>query len=269
MKNILVLGSSGMLGYGVSEYFSRHNYNVTKISRAEFDVLKSDIEVLSGFVNNSDLVINCIGIIKPMIAKNSELDVIKINGIFPRNLAMMCKKLNVKMVHVATDCVYTGRKGNYTELDYYDAEDLYGISKNCGDISECLVLRTSLIGPENGTQRSLLEWAFLQKGKSANGFTNHKWNGVSTIYFAEVVENIILNNLYKEGIFHLGSPDVVTKYELLKIFNDVFNLNMTITPVESSEYCDRSLSSIDKLASTVCTKTIEQQVRELKVFFSL
>lgn len=269
MKNVLVLGANGMLGYGVSEYFRRHNYSLIKVSRNEFDVTKSDIEDLSEYVKNADLVINCIGVIKPMISKNSDLDVIKINGVFPRNIAKMCKILHVKMVHVATDCVYTGRKGNYTELDYYDAEDLYGVSKNCGDISECMVLRTSLIGPENGTQRSLLEWTFQQKGKAVNGFTNHKWNGVSTVHFAEIVEKIISDNLYQEGLFHIGSPDIVTKYELLRIFNSVFNLNLSISPVESPEFCDRSLSSKYELMSRVCTKTIEQQVKELKIFFSL
>lgn len=269
MKNILILGANGMLGYGASEYFKRRGYNLTKLSRKDFDVIKSDIEDLTKFVQNADLVINCIGVIKPMISKNSDLDVIKINGVFPRNIAKLCKKLNVKMIHVATDCVYSGKKGNYTESDYFDADDLYGISKICGDFSECMVLRTSLIGPEKDAQRSLLEWAFRQKGKAVNGFTNHKWNGVSTIYFAEIIDNIIKNNLYKEGLFHIGSPNIVTKYELLKIFNDVFNLNMTITAVESSVFCDRSLNSVYKLSGKVSKKTIEQQVSELKLFFSL
>jgi dTDP-4-dehydrorhamnose reductase len=269
MKKILVLGSNGMLGYGVTAYFKKNSYNVTGLGRSEFDVTKHDISTIEKYIDGSDLVINCIGVIKPMIEKNTALDVLKVNCIFPQNLAKLCKKNNVKLIHVTTDCVFSGKTGNYNETDLYDADDLYGISKNGGDGAGCMVLRTSFVGPENGRSRSLLEWAFSQKGKSVNGFTNHRWNGVSSIYFAEIAGKILNENLYNEGIYHLYSPDTVAKFELLKIFDKVFNLGLKISPVEASVKCDRSLSSIHNLSSKIAAKTIESQITELKQFFNL
>ncbi|MFI5145056.1 MAG: NAD-dependent dehydratase, partial [Ignavibacteria bacterium] len=147
--------------------------------------------------------------------------------------------------------------------------DLYGISKNGGDGAECMVLRTSFVGPENGRSRSLMEWAFSQKNNSVKGFTNHRWNGVSSIYFAEIARKIIDENLYEEGVYHIYSPGTVTKYELLQIFDKVFKLGLTISPAEASEKCDRSMSSIHTLSSKIVTKTIESQMTELKHFFNL
>ena len=132
-----------------------------------------------------------------------------------------------------------------------------------------MTLRTSFIGPEKETKRSLLEWTFSQKGKTVSGFTNHYWNGVSTIYFAEIAENIVNEGLYKEGIIHLFSPDTVTKYELVSAFNQVFNLGMTVLPAEASEFCDRSLNSIYNITGKVSSKMIIQQIRELKDSFRL
>ena len=269
MNKVLVLGSGGMLGYGVSGYFIRAGYSVTGLSRGEFDVIRSDNSILNRHLPGNDLVINCIGVIKPMIDKYPILDVLKINGIFPRNLAILCRNAGVPLIHVGTDCAFTGRKGKYDENDLFDAGDLYGISKNCGDISGCMTLRTSFIGPEKNSSRSLLEWAFAQKGKTINGFTNHWWNGVSTLNFARIVETIIKENKYADGIFHIFSPDTLTKFELVSIFNDVFNLGMNINPVEAAESCDRSLSSAYPLASAVSRIPIREQVEELKDFFNL
>ena len=269
MKNILVPGSGGMLGYGVSSYLRKNGYNVKGLARNDFDVTKQDVTDIEKYIVKQDLVINCIGVIKPMIEKNSVQDVLKVNSIFPQNLAKLCRKNNVKLIHVTTDCVFSGKTGNYKETDLYDADDLYGISKNGGDGSECMVLRTSFVGPENGNSRSLMEWAFSQKNKSVKGFTNHRWNGVSSVYFAEICAKILNENLYKEGVYHIYSPDTVTKYELLQIFDKVFGLGLKISPAEAAEKCDRSMSSIHNLSSTIVTKTIETQVNELKHFFKL
>ncbi|HEY3249500.1 MAG TPA: sugar nucleotide-binding protein, partial [Ignavibacteria bacterium] len=189
--------------------------------------------------------------------------------IFPRNLAALCNYKNTPLIHVTTDCTYTGKKGIYNEKDYYDADDLYGISKNCGDIADCMTLRTSFIGPEKGTKRSLLEWTFSQKGKTVNGFTNHRWNGISTVNFARIAEKIMLDGLFEKGIFHIFSTDTVTKHELLTIFNEIFSLGMTINPIEGPEFCDRSLSSIHPLSGKVSILSVAEQVKELKEFFEL
>lgn len=269
MKKILVLGSNGMLGYGVSEYFRHSGLGVESLTRNEFDVLKQDIALLNKPLRNSDLVVNCIGVIKPTIEKYDPLDVIKINGIFPRNLARICKANKTPLIHVSTDCTFSGKKGRYNENDLFDADDLYGISKNCGDICECMTLKTSFVGPEKNTKRSLLEWAFSQKGKTISGFTNHFWNGVTTIQFAQIIEKIINQNLYREGLFHIYSPDTVTKFELVNLFNEIFSLNMHIKPVEAKEFCDRSLYSVYELSSKVSDISIKDQLINLKEFFKL
>jgi dTDP-4-dehydrorhamnose reductase len=220
------------------------------------------------FLDDADVVINCAGVIKPTIAKNSIEDVLKINSMFPRNLAKFCNRKGIKCFHITTDCVYTGRKGNYDESDYFDAGDLYGLSKNAGENKDCMTLRTSIIGEEKGQSRSLLEWAKSQAGKEVNGFTNHKWNGVTTLYLAEVIETILLNNLYQKGIFHIHSPNTVNKYELLQIFNDVYDLNLKINPVEAEEAVNRSLSSLYELTSKVCTRTLGEQIAAMREFFN-
>lgn len=269
MENILILGSGGMLGYAAANYFSNKGYNVKSLSRKEFDAVKSDVNILASDIENADILINCIGVIKQVIEKYTPYEVIKTNGILPRNLAKLCKAAGTAMIQITTDCAYSGKTGSYNENDMLDAEDLYGVSKAAGETSECMTLRTSIIGPERETSRSLLGWAFSQKGKTVNGFTNHKWNGVTTLQFSKLVEKIMLGGFYEQGIFHLHSPDTMTKYEMLGMFNEIFSLNLKINPVEALEFCDRSLSSVYPLSSRISTMPIKEQVKELKDFFNL
>lgn len=268
MEKILIIGSTGMLGYAVSSYYKSKGYNVVEISRKEFDIANDPMSKFETYLNGVDVVINCAGVIKPTIAKNTVENVLKINSLFPRNLAKVCNKNGIKCFHITTDCVYTGKKGNYTEKDYFDADDLYGLSKNAGENKDCMVIRTSIIGEEKGQSRSLLEWAKSQAGKEVNGFTNHKWNGVTTLYLAEVIENILKNNLYQKGIFHVHSPNIVDKYELLQIFNEVYELKFSkINATEAKDAVDRSIDTIYELSKIVCKKTLQKQVKEMREFF--
>lgn len=268
MGKILVIGSTGMLGYAVSEYLIRKNYDVVKLGRNDFDIGTEPHENFEKFLDGIDVVINCAGLIKPTIGKYPIEQAIRVNSIFPRNLALMTKARGIKCFHITTDCVYSGKKGNYNELDLFDAEDLYGMTKNAGENKDCMVLRTSIIGEEKNNSRSLLEWAKSQAGKDVNGFTNHLWNGVTTLYLVEVIENILNKNLYQTGIFHIHSPNTVNKYELLQIFDEVYQLNYTkINPVEAKDAVDRTLSSIYDLTQAVCTKKIDEQIEVMRVFF--
>ncbi len=269
MKNILILGSGGMLGYAVSEYFYSNGYSVKALNRSDFDAVTSDITTLSPHIKNADLVINCIGVIKQIIDNYTPYETIKINGVLPRNLAKLCKQSETAMIHITTDCAYSGKRGSYNENDMLDAEDLYGISKVAGETKDCMTLRTSIIGPERGTNRSLLGWALSQKGKTVNGFTNHKWNGVTTLQFAKLAEKIMLEGLYEEGLFHLYSPDTMSKFEIVSLFNEVFSLGMTVNPTEAAEFCDRTLGSVYPLSKNISVLSIEKQVEELKEFFNL
>lgn len=267
MKKIMVIGSTGMLGYAVSSYFKTNDYDIVEISRDQFDIANDPIDKLKSFMIGVGVVINCAGVIKPTIAKNSIENVLKINSLFPRNLAKLSDQLGIKCFHITTDCVYTGRKGNYSEEDFFDAEDLYGLSKNAGENKDCMTLRTSIIGEENNQSRSLLEWAKSQAGKEVNGFTNHLWNGVTTLYLAEIIETILTQGLFEKGLFHIHSPNTVDKYQLLQIFNRAYKLELKINPAEAKEPVDRSLSSIYDLSKNAAVKTIEQQVTEMQEFF--
>ncbi|MBN1299823.1 MAG: sugar nucleotide-binding protein [Melioribacteraceae bacterium] len=268
MEKILVIGANGMLGYAVSEYFKRKNYPVKALTRTEFDIAKDDIGRLETVVSEMDVVINCAGVIKPRIAEMPVEDVLTVNSLFPRNLARMCNRLDKKCFHITTDCVYTGKKGNYDENDYFDADDVYGLSKSGGDTAECMVLRTSIIGEEKGEKRSLLEWARSQTGKEINGFLNHDWNGVTTLYLAEIIEKILDESLYKKELYHIHSAQPLTKYELVSCFNDVYNLNMKINAVNAPTVINRTMKSVKDLSGKVCTKSIPQQVEEMEKFFA-
>ena len=267
MNKLTIFGAGGMLGYAVEEYFGRHGYNVNPIYRSDFDIGTDSHDRLRDLLRNTDVVINCAGVIKPRIAANSTEEVIRINSVFPNNLAKVCNEANILCFHITTDCVYSGKKGNYDELALVDAEDLYGLSKSGGDSADCMVLRTSIIGEEKGNNRSLLEWVRSQAGNEVNGFTNHSWNGVTTLYLAECIEYIVNNNLYRKGIFHIYSPKAVNKYELLQILDKVYELRLNIKPIEANNFCDRSLFSNQVMSSIVCRKTIEEQVFEMKEFF--
>lgn len=268
MENILILGSHGMLGYAASEYFSRGGYNVKAFTRSDFDAVTSDINILNPHIENADLVLNCIGVIKQVIEKYTPYETVKINGMLPRNLAKLCRQSGTAMIHITTDCAYSGKRGSYNENDILDAEDLYGVSKAAGETKDCMTLRTSIIGPERDTNRSLLGWALSQKGKTVNGFTNHLWNGVTTLEFTKLVEKIMLEGMYEEGLFHLHSPDKMSKFEMVNLFNEVFSLGMTVNPIEAPEFCDRTLSSVYPLSNKISTRSIKDQVKELREFFS-
>jgi dTDP-4-dehydrorhamnose reductase len=268
-SKIAVLGSEGMLGYAVSRYMQEKGYNISAVNRNDFDVLGSPINSLGNILNGCAAVINCIGVVKQIIHNFRTEDVLKINSVFPRNLSVLCNRLKIKLIHITTDCVYSGLKGNYTENDYYDAEDLYGISKLSGEPSDCMVLRTSIIGVEKKTSHSLIGWAIKNRGNKVNGFTNHYWNGVTTLQFAKISETILKSGLYSCGIFHIFSPDKVSKYELLVMINDVFELGLEITPFATEVICDRSLSSVHDLSAKVSFMSIKQQLQEIKEFFGI
>jgi len=266
---ILVIGNKGMLGIAVYSYFKSKSYDVIGVSRNEFDIAKDDISKILPLITQSDIVINCSGVIKPRIKDMSIEDVIKINSIFPRNLGKICKDLGRFSVHITTDCVYSGITGPYDERSLFDSTDLYGMSKNAGeDPATMLVLRTSIIGEERGQSRSLLEWAKSQAGKTVNGYTNHLWNGITTLQFAKCIERIINNNIFKwHDLHHIFSPSDVTKDQLLQIMSDVYNLNLTINKVTAPESCDRRLRTISAYCRELDIPELSKQLEELKIFF--
>jgi dTDP-4-dehydrorhamnose reductase len=265
---VLILGSTGLLGSTVAKYFENNkNFDTHLAFRNEnvsfgknkvfFDALNTSLDSLP----KADYIINCIGIIKPFMEMDKEKN-IYINSLFPHKLSSYCKKNNIKLIHITTDCVFSGKDGNYNENSAHDALDLYGKSKSIGEPDNCMVIRTSIIGEEIHKNASLIEWAKSMRDKEVNGFTNHIWNGVTTKHYAELCEKIINNNLYKEELFHIHSNNV-TKYYLLNLISHKFNLKLKINSFQTKEKCDRSLCSNKELNNILKVKTIEQQILEL------
>lgn len=267
MKSVLVIGANGMLGYAVSEYFKLSNYRVESITRKQFDIGNDNIEQLESVVKNVDFAVNCAGIINTRTSEFPVEEVLKVNSVFPRNLARLCKKCQKFCFHITTDCAFSGKRGLYMESDYFDAKDVYGLSKCGGETPDCMTLRTSIIGEEKNASRSLLEWAKSQKGKTVNGFTNHLWNGVTTVYLAQIIGDIHNQKLYEGGIFHIFSNEIVSKFELLSMINQIYDLGITINRFETPQSCNRSLSSEKDLCGKVVKISLREQIEQMNKFF--
>lgn len=269
MTRIVVLGSTGMLGHKVFEHFSNlEGYEVFGSYRNKsvapdknsfaFDAESPDWSKIP----ECDYVLNCIGVIKPFM-KDNTIGAIKINSLFPWVLSEWCENNNTRLIHITTDCVFSGNDGSYTEESLHDCLDDYGKSKSLGEPTNCMVIRTSIIGEEIHKNASLIAWAKTQKGKSVNGFLNHHWNGVTTLEYAKVCQQVIEKGLYEVGLHHVHSPQPVNKFELLQIISDRFELELDVNPFETANSCDRSLSSTGELINKLQISTIKEQIRDL------
>ena len=261
---IILFGATGMLGKYVL-LILKEKYEVICILRSDYDIIKDSnlkLENLLNSIDKTDVVINCSGLIPQNTNnKNNNLrDYIKINSIFPNTLNEICNKLNCNFIHVTTDCVFSGLKGNYNENDIHDSNTYYGITKSLGENEKATIIRTSIIGEELYNKNSLLEWLINNKNKKINGYTNHFWNGITCLTLAKIIKNIIDNNLYWKGVRHIYSPDSLTKYDLCSYINKIYNLNITIEKFEK-EYKNLTLSSVyDKVfeIDTIYNQIIEQ-----------
>lgn len=269
---IVVLGSTGMLGSSV------YNYLATRYRPS--NVFPSYRSKVAGFDRenefyfdpyewgdppysfaNADYVVNCIGVIKPFIDKDPPVSV-WVNSYFPWRLADHCRSNGMKLIHITSDCVFSGKDGNYHEKSAHDCTDFYGKSKSLGEPDDCMVLRTSIIGEEIHKNASLVEWAKSQAGKSVRGFTNHLWNGVTTKQYAEIVAKIIDNGLYEPSLFHVFS-DVVTKEQLLRLLDKRFNLNLAIDAVAANESVNRVLYTVKDLNSKLSIPSLAEQIDKM------
>ncbi|MCK8519386.1 SDR family oxidoreductase [Methanoculleus sp. 7T] len=189
-----------------------------------------------------DVVINCIGIVKQLPAAHDPLQSIAINALFPHQLARICQQRGIRLIHISTDCVFSGRKGNYSEEDFADAGDLYGQTKHLGEVDyeNALTLRTSIIGRELGTSHGLIEWFLGQEGGTVSGYTNAIFSGLTTNALSDVIATIITDYPRMRGVWHVAS-EPISKYDLLKLVKTVYNLSIEIQP-DNSVVIDRSLN---------------------------
>jgi dTDP-4-dehydrorhamnose reductase len=225
----------------------------------------SKIEDLSFLnLNTDDVVINCMGIIKQR-RNIDELEFIKVNSIFPCVLSCLCENVGCNLIHITTDCVYDGLGGNYNEYHGHNVSDIYGITKSLGEPEKATVVRTSIIGEEIGQTRSLVEWVKSNKDKEIKGYTNHFWNGITCLQFIKVCESIIENKNYWKDVKHVFSPTSVTKYELVSMISDIYDLNIKIIPHETEIKCDRTLSS-SRDDIKISIPELKQQIEEMKKY---
>jgi len=277
---VLVLGATGMLGSMVYDYFTRKtNFKTIGTSRKEknefifFDAYSHDKEIFA----DVDYAINCIGITKPFCHDDNFKEIknaIWINGYFPHALSDYAKEYDFKVIQIATDCVYSGKAGGYKESSLHDALDVYGKTKSLGEVKRDNVLnvRCSIIGPEKYKKAFLLEWFLSNKKEDVvNGFSTHLWNGVTTLHFAKMCAMIIDEGIFDRiardsNVHHFVPNSTVNKYELLSIFNDVFDANLKINKVDKGIIdLDRTLSTDKNVFSDIVGECLmKDSISELK-----
>ena len=256
---ILVLGGDGMLGHQLFKSLSsRHDVHVTLRQRLsaykDFNLFSAEnayegievgsvdrlIDVVGEF--RPEAVVNAVGIVKQRSTAKESIPSLEINSLFPHRLAGLCKAAGMRMVHMSTDCVFSGRKGRYRETDLSDAEDLYGRTKYLGEVhdSHCVTLRTSIIGKELSRKQGLLEWFLSQRG-SVQGFKNALFSGFTTLELSRIIEKILTEHPEKGGLYHVSS-DPISKFDLLTLIKRKMGLRIEIIPTEEPRL-DRSLDS--------------------------
>lgn len=258
---VLILGATGMLGstlfrilqenktfevWGTLRdksglnYFSRQNH-AKLISNV--DILDENALLQTFEQVQPNIVINCIGVIKQLEAAQDPLVVLPINALLPHRLATLCKQFETRLVHISTDCVFSGKKGSYTELDQLDAQDLYGQSKYIGELTKAphaITLRTSMIGHELNTNNSLVDWFLSQQGET-RGYMKAIFSGLPTVELAQVIENFVIPNRELSGLYHVAAKPI-NKYELLRLVAEIYGKNIVIIPDEEL-HIDRSLNA--------------------------
>jgi len=256
---VLILGGSGMLGHKLWQILASrcdtyatlrrsppqflHSLNLDRshaiegVSVEDFDSVTRAIAKIQ-----PNVVVNCIGIVKQDAAGKDPISSITVNSLFPHRLARLTANSGARLIHLSTDCVFSGRHGNYSESDVPDAEDLYGRSKLLGEVTNerCLTIRTSMIGRELSGAHGLLEWFLSQDGGRVRGFKQARFSGFTTNALADVIAKIIMDHPDLSGVWNVASSPI-NKFDLLTLVKQTYGLAIEIEPDESF-VCDRSLN---------------------------
>lgn len=257
---ILVLGVSGMLGnamFRMMGHGAQHEVFGSARSAAVKGFFPQEVadKIIPGVdVENTDslvrlflqvrpeVVINCIGLVKQLAEADDPLSALPINALLPHRLARLCELVHARLVHISTDCVFSGSKGDYLETDEADAQDLYGRSKLIGEVdcANAVTLRTSIIGHELNSAHGLIGWFLSQQG-SVKGYTGAIFSGLPTCELARVVRDQVLPRKDLHGLYHVAS-EPISKFDLLEIVNCAYDKRLKIEP-DSHFKIDRSLNA--------------------------
>lgn len=267
-KKIILLGSKGMLGQMVKRFFIKEGYEIIEYNkRFDENTIHNYIDEINSM--ESSVVVNCIGRIKQK--SDTAYDLLLSNSIFPLELSRSLKSDHL-LIHPSTDCVFDGiSKKPYSIKDKHTAVDIYGISKSLGETalmsrSNTLILRVSIIGPDVNSSKGLLSW-FLNNNTHSelNGYTNHLWNGITTLEWCEKLllilhDQNLLKDLLEQKIIQLGTEETYSKYDMLLLFNRVFNKNFTIAPFHASTTINRCLKP------ELISMSLEMQLQRLNFY---
>ena len=268
--NFLVIGCNGMAGHVISLYLHEQGHNVTGYAREKSKLVDSivgdayDLETIRDVINKGefDSVINCIGILN-QFAENSKSDAVFLNAYLPHYLAKITENTNVQVIHMSTDCVFSGKKGSYAEESLRDGETFYDRSKALGELEDNknITLRNSIVGPdikENGI--GLLNW-FMKQERSVFGFTNAIWTGQTTLQLAKTMEKAA--ELKVSGLYNMVPDERISKYDLLKLFNKYIRASEIEIQAKDDFVCDKSLIRTKYDGFDYIVPGYEQMIKEL------
>jgi dTDP-4-dehydrorhamnose reductase len=257
---ILILGGSGMLGHKLfqtlkqefdvfatlrSDWNSYQKFNIFDKDRIFENIEAENYEKIYEIVKNlkPEVIVNAVGIIKQLESSKNVIKTLTVNSIFPHRLSELAEEFNARLICISTDCVFSGEKGNYKEEDIPDASDLYGKSKNLGEVTaeNCLTIRTSIIGRELQTSHSLVEWFLSNAGKKIKGYKTAVFSGFPTIVLAEILADVITKHKDLNGLYHVSS-EPVNKFDLLELIKKAYQIPVEIEPSDEVKI-DRSLDS--------------------------
>lgn len=249
-KKILLFGATGMAGHLVYLFLKETgNYQIKSVVYRNklnaddviMDVSNKDEVIRIISTEKPDYIINCIGILIKG-ANDYPDNAIYLNAYFPHLLARIADEVGSKLIHISTDCVFSGKKGNYSETDFRDADDIYGRSKTLGEIDTVkhLTLRTSIIGPEiKNNGEGLFHWFMAQNGE-IKGFTEAYWGGVTTLELAKAIDKAIVHQL--KGLIHVTNGEKISKFELVNFFKSIWNKEEIEITAYPGKAVDKSLA---------------------------
>ena len=268
-KKILLFGATGMAGHIAYYYLSStRRYEIqdvvyrTPLTENSIIVNVTDKDVVAAVVRQAkpDIILNCVGVLIRGAQEHPD-NAVYINAYFPHQLKTLADEIGARLIHISTDCVFSGKKGMYTEDDFRDADDIYGRSKALGEIinDKDLTLRTSIIGPELKKKgEGLFNW-FMQQSDKVLGYKTAIWGGVTTVELAKIIDYGIQNDL--RGLIHLSNGEGINKYDLLCLFREIWGKEIEIEAVNKNGV-DKSIKRSNKLNFEI--PSYRQMLEDLK-----